>query len=88
MRGIFNKKKGKINHSYQLIEDNEQNLVGTYASFTDNQKLSIDTKSGDNLNASKSTNLKEATQETFDLQTYKRFLLFLKFQEMIDKYDP
>ena len=87
MRGIFNKKKGKITHSYQLIEDHEQNLAGTSASYMDNQKLTIDTKSGDDLNASKSTNLKEANQETFDLQTYKRFLLFLKFQEMMDKYD-
>ena len=87
MRGIFNKKKGKINQSYQLIEDQEENLSGTSAGFIDNQKLTIDTKSEDNLNARKSTNLKEAYQETFDLQTYKRFLLFLKFQEMMDKYN-
>ena len=88
MRGIFNKKKGKITNSYQSIEDNEQNLAGTSATFIDNQKLTTDSKSGDNLNASKTTNLKETNQETFDLQTYKRFVLFLKFQEMIDKYDP
>ena len=88
MRGIFNKKNGKINNSYQLIEDQEQNLASTSASFIDNQKLTIDTNSGDSLNASKSNNLKEVDQETFDLQTYKRFLLFLKFQEMMDKYNP
>ena len=87
MRGIFNKKNGKINNSYQLIEDQEQNLASTSASFIDNQKLTIDTNSGDSLNASKSNNLKEVDQETFDLQTYKRFLLFLKFQEMMDKYN-
>ena len=88
MRGIFNKKKGKRNQSYQLIEDQEENLSGTSAGFIDNQKLTIDTKSEDNLNARKSSNLKESDQETFDLQTYKRFLLFLKFQEMMDKYNP
>ena len=88
MRGIFNKKKGKINQSYQLIVDHEENLSGTSAGFIDNQKLTIDTKSDDNLNSRKSTNLKESDQETFDLQTYKRFLLFLKFQEMTDKYNP
>ena len=88
MRGIFNKKKGKITHSYQLMEDQKQKLDGTSPSFIDKQKLIIDTESGDNLNASKSTNLKEANQEFFDLHTYKRFLLFLKFQEMMDKYDP
>ena len=87
MRGIFNKKKGKINPSYQLIEDHEQNLASTSPNFIDNQKLTIDTDSGDNINASNSNNLKEANQESFDLNTYKRFLLFLKFQEMMDKYD-
>ena len=88
MRGIFNKKNGKITQSCQLIEDNDQNLVGTSSGFIDNQKFTIDTKLVDDLNDSKSTNLKEANQETFDLQTYKRFLLFLKFQEMMEKYEP
>ena len=35
----------------------------------------------------KSTYLNEENQEAFDLQTYKKFLSFLKFQEMMDKYD-
>ena len=87
MRGIFNKKKGKIISSYQLIEDHAQNLSGNSASFIENAELSIDTKSRNDLNASKFTNLKEANQENFDLQTYKKFLLFLKFQEMADKYN-
>ena len=88
IRGIFNKKNGKITQSCQLIEDHDQNLVGTSSGFIDNQKLLINTKSGDDLNGSKSSNLKDTNQESFDLQTYKRFLLFLKFQEMMDKYDP
>ena len=48
VRGIFNKKIGKVTQSYQLNEEN---------------------------------------QEAFDLQTYRKFLSFLKFQEMMDKYD-
>ena len=87
MRGIYNKKNGKITQSYQILKHHEQNLAGTSASFIDNQKLPIETKSWDDINASESTNLKEENQDTFDLQTYKRFLLFLKFQEMIDKYE-
>ena len=88
MRGIFNKKKGKISQTYQFIEDDTQNLSDNYAGFVDNAELPIDTKLGSDLNTSNSTNLKQANQETFDLQTYKKFLLFLKFQEMMDKYNP
>ena len=87
MRGIFNKKKGKISQTYQFIEDDTQNLSDNYAGFVDNAELPIDTKLGSDLNTSNSTNLKQANQETFDLQTYKKFLLFLKFQEMMDKYN-
>ena len=52
------------------------------------QKSSIDTNLGNHFINSKSTHLNEETQETFDLQTYKKFLSFLKFQEMMDKYNP
>ena len=86
MRGIFNKKKGEITPSYKLIKNHPQNLSENSAGFVDNTELTIDTKSRNNLNASKSSNLKEINLETFDLQTYKKFLLFLKFQEMTDKY--
>ena len=40
-----------------------------------------------NFIPSKSTHLNEENQATFDLQTYKMFLSFLKFQEMMDKYN-
>ena len=49
--------------------------------------LSIDNNSGKHFIPSKSTHLNEENQEAFDLQTYKRFLSFLKFQEMMDKYN-
>ena len=73
IRGIFNKKNGKEIQSYQSNNQNKQD--------------SIDNNLGNNLIPSKSTYLNEKNQEAFDLQTYKKFLSFLKFQEMMDKYN-
>ena len=87
IRGMFNKKNGKATQSYQMINDHSQNLPDNSANFIDNAKLSIDTHLGNNFNSNKSTNLYEAKQEAFDLQTYKKFLSFLKFQEMMEKYN-
>ena len=80
VRGIFNKRNGRVNQSYQLNNDNSFN-------FIDNENLSIDTKLGNHFNIGKSIHLNEANKEAFDLQTYKKFLSFLKFQEMMDKYN-
>ena len=87
IRGIFNKKNGKVTQSYQLKEENSQNLIDNSSEFLDNAKLSIDTKLGNHFSSGKSTHLNKPNQEDFDFQTYKKFLLFLKFQEMMDKYD-
>ena len=87
IRGIFNKKNGKVNQSYQSNEDNSKNLFDNSGDFADNAKLPIDTKLGNHFNPIKSTHLNDANQEAFDLQTYKKFLSFLKFQEMIEKYN-
>ena len=46
-----------------------------------------DTKLGHHIIPSKSSHLNDEKQEAFDLQTYKKFLSFLKFQEMMDKYN-
>ncbi len=48
---------------------------------------SFDTKLRNHFNPSKSNHLNKPNQAAFDLQTYKKFLLFLEFQEMIDKYN-
>ncbi len=61
IRGIFNKKSGKMTQSYRDINTH--------------------------FNPSKSTLLNNENQEVFDLQTYKKFISFLKFQEMMDKYN-
>ena len=87
IRGIFNKKNGKITQLYQPIGDNSKNLFDNSGDFTDNAKLSIDTNLGNHFITSKSTHLNKENQEAFDLQTYKKFLSFLKFQEMMDKYN-
>ena len=87
MRGIFNKKKGEVTQSFLSKKDKSKNLFDNSGDFTDNAKLSIDTNLGNHFIASKSTHLNEDNQETFDLQTYKKFLSFLKFKEMMDKYN-
>ena len=87
IRGIFNKKNGKVTQSYQSNDDNFKNLFDNSGDFTDNAKLSIDTNLGNHFIPSKSTDLNAENQDVFDLQTYKKFLSFLKFQEMMDKYN-
>ena len=87
IRGIFNKKNGKATQLYQLNENNSKNLFDDSDDILDKAKLSIDNNLGKHFIPSKSTHLNEQNQEAFDLQTYKRFLSFLKFQEMMDKYN-
>ena len=80
IRGIFNKKNGKASQTFEFDKNNSNK-------FIDNEKFSIDTKLGNHFSPGKSTNLNKPNQEAFDLQTYKKFLSFLKFQEMMDKYN-
>jgi len=87
VRGIFNKKNGKVTQSYQQNNDNSQPLSDDSGDFIDNTKLSIDTKLDHHFNSRKSTYLNEVNQEAFDLETYKKFLSFLKFQEMMEKFN-
>ena len=87
IRGIFNKNNGKANPSFGVPEADLQNLSEYSADFIDKSEPSIDTKLVNHLNSSNSTHLNEVNNETFDLKTYKKFLSFLKFQEMTEKYD-
>ena len=87
IRGIFNKNNGKATQSFQLPEDHSQNLSYNSADFIDNSKPSINTKLLNHPNPSNSIHLNEVNNEAFDLKTYKKFLSFLKFQEMTEKYD-
>ena len=87
IRGIFNKNNGRATTSFKLPIDHSQNLSDNSPNIIDNAKFLIDTKLGIHFNPGKSTNLNKPNQEAFDLQTYKKFLSFLKFQEMMDKYN-
>ena len=87
VRGIFNKKNGNVTQSYLLNDNISKDLFDNPVDFTDNEKLSIDTNLGNHFISSKSTHLNEQNQEAFELQTYKKFSSFLKFQEMMDKYN-
>ena len=87
IRGIFNKNNGKATPLFQLPGDHFQSLSDNSADFKDKSEPSIDTKLVNHLNPSNSTHLNEANNEAFDLKTYKKFLSFLKFQEMTEKYD-
>ena len=86
-RGMFSKKNGKATQSYLLNKENKQNLFHNSGDFLDNAINSIDNKLGNHFFPNKATHLNEENQKDFDLQTYKKFLSFLKFQEMMDKYN-
>ena len=87
IRGIFNKKNGRINQSLQKNKDNSKTLSENSTSFIDNEEFSIPNKLGNHFSPSISTHLNKPNQEDFDLQTYKKFLLFLKFHDMMDQYN-
>ncbi len=87
IRGIFNKKNGKATQSYQLNKEKSHNLFDNSDNLIDNAKLSNENNLENHFIASKSNHLNEENQEAFDLQTYKKFLSFLKFQAMMDKYN-
>ena len=87
IRGIFNKKNWKGTKSNVDIKNDSVFMPKDSHTFIDNAKLSIDRKLGSNFNTCKSTYLNEANQDEFDLETYKMFLSFLKFQKMMDKYN-
>ena len=87
IRGIFNKKNGRATQSYLGINDSSKKPSDNSGDFIDKAKMSIDTNLGNHFIPSKSTHLNNVNQEAFDLQTYKKFLSFLKFQEMMNKYN-
>ena len=87
IRGIFNKNTGKVTKAYSEFNDSLDYLTEDPTEFEINKKLTINTKLVNNKNPGKTTFLNRSNQDTFDLQTYKKFLSFLRFQEMIDEYN-
>ena len=86
-RGIINKKTGKLSKLYQRIYDSSVGLSEDVPNLNDNESLTTKTNLGNNKNFNKTDLLKQTNQELFDLHTYKKFLSFLKFQEMMDEYN-
>ena len=79
-RGLFNIETGKEEISYK-------NDKKDYDSLTSN---SIDVNtciSTAQLDSSKRIFNSQNNKETFDLKTYEKFLSFLKFQEMLNRYE-
>ncbi len=87
IRGIFNKKNGRVTESYLQNNYDSKKLSDNTSDFIDNDEFLIDTKYGNHFSSGKSTHLNKPNQEAFDLQTYKKFLLFLEFQEMVEKFN-
>jgi len=85
VRGIFNKTTGKITQSYLKSEENLQEFSEYSVDIKDNEKFTIKPKLSKNINLDKTNLLKQTDNETFDLQIYKKFISFLKFQEMISE---
>ena len=84
-RGIFNKKNGKITQSF-LDNNISKNLSKDPGNCKVNEDLAMNTNLGSNLEAFNLNIFKHKNKEGFDFQTYKKFLSFLKFQEMVDEY--
>ncbi len=87
IRGIFNKKTGKVSKSYLEVKDYSEYLTEDLIENKINEKLKLNSKLVNNKNSGKTTLLNRSNQDAFDLQTYKKFLSFLKFQEMMDEYN-
>ena len=87
IRGIFNKKTGKVTKSYLEVKDYSEYPTENSTEDEINEKLTINTKLINNKKSGKTTLLDRSNQDIFDLQTYKKFLSFLRFQEMMDKYN-
>ena len=87
IRGIFNKKTGKENRSNNEIKEFSKYLNKDSAHAIDNESFKLNTESENYINSDKRNLLKQVKEDEIDLQTYKNFLSFLKFQEMIEKYN-
>ena len=79
-RGLFNIETGKENLLYINEKKDHESLTSN--SFDVNTCISTS-----QLDSSKRIFNSQNNNETFDLKTYEKFLLFLKFQEMLKRYD-
>ena len=87
IRGLFNKNTGKVSKSYQLSNNSSELLSEKFNDPEAIDKLTKNINSKNHKNTLKTNLFKQTNKDSFDLQTYKSFLSFLKFQEMMDEYD-
>ena len=87
VRGIFNRKTAKGSKSYQLINQQSQYLTGYSTAFKENEEPTINPKIKDYKSSGNKSIFEQMKQDEFDLQTYKKFLSFLKFQELMNEYN-
>ena len=86
VRGIFNKQTGKASNSFLKNEDSSKVLNEDSDDFIENKKFKTNTKFGNNNDLAKTNIPLQKNNGSFNPNTYKRFLSFLKFQEMMDEY--
>ena len=79
-RGLFNIETGKDN----LLSINKKKDHESLTSNSFDVNTCISTTQ---LDSSKRIFNSQNNNETFDLKTYEKFLLFLKFQEMLKRYE-
>ena len=87
IRGIFNKKTGKLTISSLDNANDSSVLFESSAVLKQNEKFTNNTKLINHENPDKTNLSKEVNHEYFDLEKYKKFISFLKFQEMMDEYN-
>ena len=86
IRGIFNKKTGKLNHSYKDLKNDFKDSIDNSSDEKNNDKLIINTKILNQKNSIKTNLANQINQEFFDLETYKEFISFMKFKKMVDEF--
>tara|TARA_B100000073_G_scaffold113776_1_gene92028 strand:- start:321 stop:719 length:399 start_codon:yes stop_codon:yes gene_type:complete len=87
IRGIISYKTGTTNQSYQEFKDDLNNLADNSLDINTNSKFKMNTKILNNNNQYKINFAKQINHNDFDLQTYKKFISFLKFKEMLEEYN-
>ena len=86
-RGIFNKNNGKVTQSYLDIKTLSDNLIEDPNESKHIEKFTKNINFRNQNDSFKKSFIKDNKQDTFDLKTYKKFLLFLEFKKMIDEYN-
>ena len=79
-RDLYSMETGK--EKYLIINNDNTSERRSRNSLDDNNSIGIA-----KLHASKRILNNQNCKDTFDLQTYEKFLSFLKFQEMINRYE-